>query len=216
MNKYQILILIVCSVIAFIVLRDWGLYYDHMEHLTEQDLTWIEDAKKFSPATFENSSGDKAYYKVSLTRVENSRNPFYLSHTPGSEYNPVGIYYFTLKIGNSVSYYSFSLTRFKDPNSLYFSSRSRYSFDLKKDRTLIPSISEYIPKDSIEYSGDLEIDNQTIKNCILLKPLYNEIENPRLEKTDSANKVYEFCFSKEYGLLYFILENGETFFRKFQ
>lgn len=177
-----------------------GLFYTSMTHLSPEDLKWTKCYSSYPTGIFVNNSGKQLKLYMISHSTANSTNPFYISSGPSSTYRANSFYSFEIETTPKEILGSCFIEKRKGEDFLYIES------DLGAMRG-----QAYIPQDV----SSIELKGRVFDNCIVfeigknLKSIREWVEfgNPLIEK---------YIISRDYGLLYFKMNDGEEYFRKFK
>ena len=196
----------------FILLK--GCVYFRMEHLSEDDLRWAHPEYKSKVATFKSNRGNTAYLGIVDTILENSRCPIYFSENQATTFNPKAGYKFRLKIKETSFDNYFYVRRFVDNAPLMVECLMNNTGTQLTDKKEPIDSSNPILKASKLIPQNYKIENITYSNCIVLDST-NTHKVSSIWSDDNIPEVVESVFQREWGLIAFSLEDGETYIRKF-
>ncbi|MDE5554623.1 MAG: hypothetical protein K2J10_05510 [Muribaculaceae bacterium] len=179
-----------------LILKDClGLFYTKMTHLSNSDLEWI----KTGDALFESSSMKSAKLTNMGSYLYNETNPFYISSAGDGQYEANGGYHYVLCQDGVEIEGCFAIHRSIDDDSL--------EFKMRLNRL---STGDY----KAFKSKSIEINGHHFKDCLVIDSTNSEYLAQYYPEADL--KISKFIINKKYGLLYYELENGEKFYRKFK
>ena len=177
----------------------FGLFYLRMTHLTPEDLEWINGAKKDLTATFVSNLGHVSRLKYCSSTINNSSNPFYISSNSESTYEANAWYNYEVIDSIRTLEGSLGICRLIDQDSL----------SAKYNLGAMFSESYYIPMKTMQFS----FGNRTFNDCVIVDSLL--AENSPYWKEKPLQQMDKFVISKDFGLIYYKLKDGEEFFRQF-
>lgn len=175
-----------------------------MTHLSDDDLEWWNASKRYPTATFESDSGYIAYMLIWEKFKQNDSNPFYweISSAGNDTYEAYAGYRFKIRRDSDEIDGSFLISRSQDNDSLVFSSRLGGFHSARE-------LGVYAHKKQVEVNG------RAFDNCLVVDTIigttYQETRGMPREKGTPV----KYIFSKGYGLIFYELDNGEKFYRKF-
>lgn len=175
----------------------YNCVYYRMTHLSKDDLLWLNGMKNYSSIYFVSNTGDIDTLTPTGKFVWNSTNRFYCSAAHGGTYEACAGYKYEMKHSDTINDYSFAVKRFADNDILQASADC---FQLSSD--YVPIKTQVFRIGDIDYPDCIVFDNSN--SC------YSEYWRDIIK-----NKIVKFVVSKEYGLIYYEFENGESYTRKF-
>ncbi len=164
-------------------------------HLDKKDLEWLNCYKHGSVITFVSDEGNEHTLTYYSKNVANNGRLFYYTDASNGTFTAHAHYTFFLKDnGSSPCFAVFSIIKPLDTDTLYNDFTSYWG-----------SLSQNgIP----QRTRDFSIDNVTYNNCLV-------IDSTQMGYNDtSERKLTEIVFSKDYGLIYYRMDDGEIFTRR--
>lgn len=198
--KSKIMNIIILIVALFLLKECCGLFYIQMSHLTSDDLVWTNSMSRYPEINFISNRGRSSKLEDVTIHTSNDTNPFFISSAPGffATYEANSYVYFKLNDNRQIIDGSFAICRTVNEDSLSIGGRLGGR-----------SIDKYV---FIE-PHSMKIKDKVISNCITVDSVSSNIAEAW--KNDSAQHIDRYTFSKEYGLVYYKLSDGEEFYRIF-
>ncbi|MBD5218677.1 MAG: hypothetical protein HDS72_00315 [Bacteroidales bacterium] len=174
-----------------------------MTHLSEDELEWVKGPAKYETGIFESDYKEGASYSRDFWNISNATSHIYLNSNIEKggqwEYEAWSKYF-----------YSVNLPKYKTKLSGFFEARK----SLKNDSLIFEcEFNERLSTNKQPLKiQDVEIRGKRFNNCIIIDSLNSEYQS------NSKSISYPVCcyiISKKYGLIYFKLESGEEYYRKF-
>lgn len=194
-------IITACILTAFLIIKEcFGLFYFRLTHLSERDLEWMNCVRDYPSAIFISNLGDTAKLNYTQILINDSATRFYLSTSPTYDFEANATYRYIVKNDSLEFKGAVSVIRCVGIDSIC----AKYFLGSVStpDRPIII-------KPKIFY-----INGRTFEDCIVACPM----EDNTTMASYYWNEKYDmkkFVISKEYGLIYYKLEDGEEFFRQF-
>lgn len=193
--KKIIYILVICW-ISFEMFRGCFTYTD-MTHLSNDDLEWINNGKKYITGTFISDSGNMSFLALFGSYEANSSNPIAYTFETGSKYEAKAGYRYKIKDKKRILEGYFSVIRPIDKDSLYASG------------SLGTLYFGRVPLKSVGVS----IGDNYCSNCFITDSLNCHI---KYDEENELLHVESFIYSKQHGLVSYTLSTGEKFIRQFK
>lgn len=181
----------------------FGIFYYHMTHLSEEDLTWVDNPMEYSIGTFRSDSGHIAQLTTTSYEVNDTRERLYFTWEGGEdEFQANARYYYEVTDSLRTLEGDFFIKRLVDNDTL----AAKYSLG-----AMYSDLFDYRPMKPVTYilNNDKVIDNCIIVDTTMVR------KSKRYEK-DPLQQMSKFVISRDYGLIYYQLESGEQFFRELE
>ncbi|MCM1520484.1 MAG: hypothetical protein NC098_06830 [Lachnoclostridium sp.] len=175
-----------------------GLFYFGMTHLTKKDLVWTNGLNQYKTATFVSNKGNTSKLNISGITVYNETNPFYISTASHRYYEANAWCDIEVEDSTRILEGSYSVKRKIGNDSLMISGHLGAAFCL-----------EYFPIVPVTY----QIGDKIIDNCVIFDTI--NAPNSKHWKNKPEQKMEKFVISRDYGLIYYRLYDGEEFTRVF-
>ena len=164
-----------------------------MTHLSDDEITWITNPmKRHNRGVFESDSGRRALVMVLDYGISNQKNPIFFNTVESDIYEATGRYSLIVTLPTGDLEGRFRIIKSAKNDSLIFKGNLGHCFNDKENIRA---------KDTILLGRDF-------KNCVVV-----DSTNTR---PGEKSPVSSCIFSKSYGLIFFELESGEKFYRKFK
>ena len=192
---------IILILLALLCLKDClGLFYLRMTHLTSEDLEWINGAKKDLTATFVSNLGHVSRLKYKSTTIANNSNPFYISSNSSNTYEANAWIRYEVIDSIRVLEGSLGITKMLNNDSIAVNFSLGGMFNMDYGQLIRPQ--------------QFSINNRLFDNCIIVDSMLAE-NSPYWVENKPLHLMDKFVISKDYGLIYYKLKDGEEFFRQF-
>lgn len=172
-------------VAGLISILSHGCVYIHVTKLTDDDLEWINTYNYGDSVFFTSTHGNLDTLVVTKKFVNNSQNRFYFSEGLGPNKEANAGYHFVLRHNDE---------------------------SFKGWIHIIKLVGDSLFCDINVWWLCTDYSNIANKEIIIADKKNSSY--PPLWKNDIKNKVEEYVWSKEYGLIYYKFEDGEEFFRE--
>lgn len=196
----------ILTVLLFLIFLKgcFGIFYWKMTHLSDDDLEWWNASKRYPSATFESDSGNIAYMLIWEKYKQNDSNPFYweISSAGTDTYEAYAGYHIKIRRDSDEITGFFSVSRSLDTDSLEFDSNLGGFYTARE-------CGVYSHKKQVEVNG------RAFDNCLVVDTIIGTTYDETKGKPRKKGIPVKYIFSKEYGLIYYELDDGEKFYRKF-
>ncbi|WP_278437005.1 hypothetical protein [Muribaculum intestinale] len=174
-----------------------------MTHLSDEDLEWGDVYEVGDTVLFVSNLGNNDIMTVTKQSLYNNRCPVYFSTGSGPDYYANTGYRYIIQHRRSVIDGLISFRKsITDSLEVIYMLGMRFSIsDLNRHDT-----HRLLKTSKFWHNSEL------YDNCIIADSKNSEYPDYWEEKI--KNKVEEFVWSKEYGLIYYKFEDGEEFFRE--
>ncbi len=194
-------IITACTLALCIFLKEsFGLFYFRMTRLTKEDLEWMDCVKNYPSPVFISNTGDTARLSYTSLCINDSANRFYVSLSPTYDFEANATYRYTVKSNDMELEGALTVYHCVGTDSVC----AKYFFGALS--------SSNRPK--IIKPGTYRINGRSIESCLIVSP-WEQCNAGNSYLWDDKYDMDKFVISKEYGLIYYKLKNGEEFFRQF-
>lgn len=191
--------LLICGFSLLMLKGCFGLFYLRMTHLSDEDLLWTKYKTVKSPASFSSDSGHISKLVITESHTYNSGNPFGCSSSMSKYYEANSWVYYEIMDSLRRIKGSFAITRVVDCDSLcYYSNLGAY-----QENDYMKPIK----------AKNINIRDHEFENCLFVS--VDTMNYAKFWKDSTHLHLLEYIISRDYGLLYYKLRNGESFYRNF-
>lgn len=194
-------IITACTLALCIFLKEsLGLFYFRMTHLTKEDMEWMDCVNNYPSPFFISNTGDTARLSYTDLCINDSANRFYVSLSPTYDFEANATYRFNVHFKDMTIEGALAVFHCVGTDSVC----AKYFFGAASTSN----------RPQIIKPETYRINGRPIKDCLIVSPW--EQGNVGISYLwDEKYDMKKFVISKEYGLIYYKLEDGEEFFRQF-
>lgn len=190
-------------------------YYSDMTHLSDDELQWVNCVNAGDTILFDSDSLHCDTMVVTSKIIRNSKNRFFIhfvDNYKGDFFEAFAEYEFSITDINRATPNWFRVTKFVSNDSIGWTVSLGNLCSEDWPHTFDPErLMEIYHGPNPVKKINMELRGRHFSDCIL----FNN-SNCRYIGLETYTRMESCVFSKDYGLIYYKLESGEEFFRRFE
>jgi hypothetical protein len=195
-----------------------GFVYTRMSHLSDDDLVWVNNFEIGDTIPFISNIGNKSTLTITDKYIYNQLWPFYFSEGNSGTYTANAGYTYQINHINDSINGEMGIVKHTVSNRLRITcklgnrdiDRTKLSQEIKAKTDYIDFCEFYINLEPITIS----LNGKIYHDCVIINETNSTCSSLEYQPEDTLdNHINEFIISKEHGLLYYRLTDGESFYQ---